>query len=117
MKKLALAALLVATGLSGSAVAQYQGPPGVYYGPTYDGPRVGGRGYDGPRGGRGDYDGPRRGYDRGRDDAYDGRRGARRGSSVCVTGRGSCPIGGVVPRMTPCRCDIPGFGLKRGNAA
>ena len=39
-----------------------------------------------------------------------------RPSTVCVTARGPCPIGGVVPRGAPCSCFVPGFGYKRGNA-
>ncbi len=47
--------------------------------------------------------GPPRGYDRPR---------ARFGS-VCVTSRGSCPTR-PAPHNTPCGCQIPGFGYKRG---
>lgn len=108
MKTVALAALLVATGFAAPASAQYYGPRGGYDGPPGGGY---GGGYERPRGGGYGYDGPRGGYD-------DGRRGppARRGSTVCVTSRGSCPIGGVVPRNAPCGCEIPGFGYKRGAA-
>lgn len=34
--------------------------------------------------------------------------------SVCVTSRGNCRVPGGGPLNSPCRCDIPGFGLKRG---
>ena len=34
--------------------------------------------------------------------------------SVCVTARGNCPAY-PSPIQSPCRCDIPGFGPKRGN--
>lgn len=112
MKKVAIAALLLATSLGAPASAQYYGPRGGYdgqpggYGGGYDDRRRGG--YDDRR--RGGYDDRRRGGD-------DDRRGAsRRGSSVCVTSRGSCPIRGVVPRLTPCGCEVPGFGYKRGAA-
>jgi hypothetical protein len=33
---------------------------------------------------------------------------------MCVTSRGSCDYGRPIPRNTPCSCDIPGFGMKRG---
>jgi hypothetical protein len=32
---------------------------------------------------------------------------------VCVTSRGTCRTR-PVPYGTPCSCNIPGFGLKRG---
>jgi hypothetical protein len=35
--------------------------------------------------------------------------------SVCVTSRGNCSAGGVVPIMSGCYCFIPGFGRKAGN--
>ena len=115
MKRLALAALLVAAGLASPASAQYYGP-----GPGYGG---GGGGYGGGGGGYGGggYGG---GYDPGPrrpryDDDYDYRRGPpppRRGSAICVTSRGNCPIGRFVPRNSPCGCEVPGFGFKRGAA-
>lgn len=40
-------------------------------------------------------------------------RGARVGN-VCYTSRGSCEYPQYLPLQTPCRCDIPGFGQKRG---
>ncbi|MFC0220603.1 hypothetical protein FHS82_003480 [Pseudochelatococcus lubricantis] len=40
-----------------------------------------------------------------------GQRPQRGG--VCVTSRGACPSG-PLRSGTPCRCDIPGFGVKRG---
>lgn len=43
---------------------------------------------------------------------WDDRRGGRRGGGYCVTSRGSCPAAG--PPGAPCRCEIPGFGRKRG---
>ena len=36
-------------------------------------------------------------------------------STVCATARGSCPIR-PVPQNSPCGCEIPGFGYKRGAA-
>lgn len=41
-----------------------------------------------------------------------GNRPPPRGS-MCVTSRGSCPTFRA-PNNTPCRCDLPGFGVKRG---
>ncbi len=38
----------------------------------------------------------------------------RRGGSICVTARGNCPYP-PAPFNAPCGCDIPGFGLKRGQ--
>lgn len=35
--------------------------------------------------------------------------------SVCVTSRGECSAGRMVPIMTGCYCHIPGFGRKAGN--
>ncbi|MFT0892900.1 hypothetical protein [Pseudochelatococcus sp. G4_1912] len=37
----------------------------------------------------------------------------RRGGGVCVTSRGACPAG-PLNSGSPCRCDLPGFGTKRG---
>lgn len=76
--------------------------------------------YDGRR----DRDQGRDRYDDQRDRNRDGRRGERdydrrdspRGS-VCVTSRGSCPTGVTMPPNTPCQCDLPGFGKKRGAVA
>jgi hypothetical protein len=39
-----------------------------------------------------------------------------RASTVCVTSRGPCPVGGIIPAGAPCGCYVPGFGYKRGNA-
>lgn len=126
MKRIVLAALAALT-LASPALAQgYFEIPPRGYGP----PRSGyyeGRGYDRPRGydhehrrrwhdhdhHDDDDDRPRRrggDWDRRRGD--DGPRGAR--GSMCITSRGVCPIGAAVPRNTPCRCFIPGFGPKRG---
>lgn len=44
------------------------------------------------------------------------RRVRARPSNVCITARGPCPIGEVVPQGWPCGCIVPGFGYKRGNA-
>lgn len=117
---IALAAL-VAGGLGmGGAEAQVPHyPDDGYNRPSYDRDPYG---YARPRG----YGyGQPRGYDRYRDyaDPYeDGERrpiprqygnGRQRTGSVCVTARGNCPAY-PSPIQTPCRCDIPGFGPKRG---
>ena len=44
------------------------------------------------------------------------RRIRARPSGVCVTARGPCPLGEVLPQGWPCGCVVPGFGYKRGNA-
>ena len=54
-----------------------------------------------------DYDRPR--Y---RDPYDDGYR--RRGGSVCVTARGNCRTR-PGPLNAPCECEVPGFGIKRGQ--
>lgn len=41
------------------------------------------------------------------------RRGGRGGGSICVTARGNCRYP-PAPANSPCSCDIPGFGQKRG---
>jgi hypothetical protein len=35
--------------------------------------------------------------------------------TVCVTSRGECGVGQVVPIGTGCKCRIPNFGMKRGH--
>jgi hypothetical protein len=60
--------------------------------------------------------GPRGGYDRDDwdDDGWRGRGRDRRSGwgRVCVTSRGNCRVS--APRGVSCRCEIPGFGRKRG---
>lgn len=56
------------------------------------------------------YERPGYGYGRPRNET---RRVARFGS-VCVTSRGSCEFSQPALLNTRCRCDIPGFGPKRG---
>jgi hypothetical protein len=85
---LVAAALLLAGSAVAPAAAQYYGPPAGYGPPAY--------GYD-------PYAPPPPRY-------------RARPSTVCVTSRGPCPIGEVVPRGWPCGCIVPGFGYKRGNA-
>ena len=114
MKRLLVAALAV-SALTAPASAQYYGPyspaPGWYEpAPRYQ-PRPEYRYYE-PRS---DYYERRRGYDEG---PYRGvwRRPARpvQVGNVCVTSRGSCEYPQYYRLETPCRCDIPGFGTKRG---
>ncbi|MCC0805565.1 hypothetical protein FPV16_04900 [Methylobacterium sp. W2] len=66
-----------------------------------------GRGYD-------RYDGYARPYEDGERRPLPPRYGRQRMGSVCVTSRGNCPAY-PSPIQSPCRCDIPGFGPKRGN--
>lgn len=93
-----LAVAALAALAASPAFAQYFGGPRPPP-PGYE------RGYDDRR-----YDDRRR--DRG--PRYDDRRGPR-GGRMCVTSRGACPTGYTLRPGTPCRCDIPGFGVKRGN--
>lgn len=90
----ALAALTLAPAMSVPASAQY-------YREEYD--------YRPRRPPPPDYydDRPRRHY---REDyGYGGGRFGR----ICVTARGNCPTR-PGPFNTPCGCEIPGFGFKRG---
>ncbi|NIX78100.1 hypothetical protein [Microvirga terricola] len=89
MKRIALAALALA--LTAPASAQYYGNP---Y-PPPPAPEWGG---------------PPPGY------RHEWRRPAprQRVGNVCYTSRGSCEYPQYFPINTPCRCDIPGFGMKRG---
>lgn len=56
---------------------------------------------------------PRYEYDRYGRRVY--RPAPRRYSDVCVTARGNCSTGRPVPSGTPCACNVPGFGIKRGQ--
>ncbi|MFE1598357.1 hypothetical protein [Methylobacterium sp. ID0610] len=65
---------------------------------------------------RDEYDRPRPRYREGyeeriyrREPGYGGRAGR-----MCVTARGTCPTR-PGPINAPCGCEIPGFGLKRGQ--
>ena len=92
---LAAGALLAASAPAGAQYYDPYRPAPPPYG--YDRPPPPRYGYDRPP--------PRYGYER---PQY------REFSRICVTSRGDCnsrpaPIG------ANCRCDIPGFGLKRGN--
>ena len=88
----ALAALSMVPMLALPAAAQY-------YRDDY--------GYDRPRRPPPDY-----GYDRPRyrDDYGYGRRGG----GICVTARGNCRTR-PGPFNAPCECEVPGFGIKRGQ--
>jgi hypothetical protein len=89
MRRLLLAASAAATLVAGVAPALAQ-----YYGEGYGPPRRTARPYDDGYGG-GPYGGP------------------PRVSRVCVTSRGACPSY-PLPQGSRCRCEIPGFGSKRG---
>jgi hypothetical protein len=98
MKKFKFAIILALTGIScaGSAFAQFYPPFGGGYERDYYRPRYEERRYE-----RDDYD------------RYE-RRSRREQGQYCVTSRGSCTSApGYI--NAPCRCKIPGFGLKRGN--
>ncbi len=92
-----LASVFLGLCVAGSASAQYylpyNAPPPAYEQREYYRPRYEERRYER------DY-----GYERQRRDL----------GQVCVTSRGSC---GTLPNYigAPCRCEIPGFGRKRGN--
>jgi hypothetical protein len=110
MKRILLAGLgAAALGLAtGPASAQW-GPPGGGYGGGYGGGGYG-RGYR-------DFDedeDERPRYRRGPGYGYGEGYGRRRFGAICVTGRGNCATGRPVPSGSPCSCNIPGFGPKRG---
>jgi len=125
MKRLVcVAAALAATLAVLPASAQY---PGGGHGGGYGGGGggYGGRSYDedddyprrrrpppgSPYGQQGPYGQPGSPY---------GRQGygppAQRLGSICVTARGNCPWRPAPPN-SPCGCNIPGFGFKRGAIA
>lgn len=117
MKRVMLAGLALATALASlPAAAQnfggYYEERGPAYGRSY--------GYEDERPRRREYreyreyPGERRGYREQR--GYYEERGPRRvqSGSLCVTSRGSCPTGQRLPANSPCGCNIPGFGYKRG---
>jgi len=47
-------------------------------------------------------------------DPYYAPRRATRYGQVCVTSRGECYVYRPQPINSGCRCEVPGFGLKRG---
>jgi hypothetical protein len=53
-------------------------------------------------------------YDRPRDRWRDPEARRRWDEAICVTSRGTCSVP-VGPPNTPCGCEIPGFGYKRGQ--
>ena len=112
MKRLLLAALAL-QALAAPASAQYYDPyspaprwyePAPRYQPKPD--------YYQPRS---DYYERRRYYDEGPPRGV-WRRPARQVAvgNICVTSRGSCEYPQYFQLQTPCRCQIPGFGPKRG---
>ncbi|WP_243373196.1 hypothetical protein [Microvirga solisilvae] len=115
MKRLMLSAL-AALAFAAPAAAQYYGNPYYeerrpaprYY--EYESPGYGYRPqpYEERRVYR--YERPR--YERPR---YETRRAASGYGHVCVTSRGSCEYPQPFRIGVGCRCDIPGFGMKRGN--
>lgn len=112
-RRIAFAAVTVLTAAAGLGQAQAQVPhypDDGYNRPTYDRPPYGDdrpRGYD-------RYDGYARPYEDDERRPLPPRYGRQRMGSVCVTSRGTCPAY-PSPIQAPCRCDIPGFGPKRGN--
>ena len=96
----ALAALTLGMALGAT------GASAQYYGGDYGGPRRYDRDYDGDR-----YERRRRAYD---EDRFERRREFGRRGSVCVTARGNC-VTRPAPFNSPCGCEIPGFGFKRGQ--
>jgi hypothetical protein len=96
MKRILVAAAALALLGAAPAAAQYGG------------------GYGGGSRGGWDDDDDRR-YRRRRGGWDEGPRYERRMTmgSVCVTSRGNCRTRPAPPN-TPCGCDIPGFGYKRG---
>ena len=117
IRRIAFAALTVLTVAAGLGQAQAQVPhypDDGYNRPTYDRSPYGRSPYgdDRPRGSD-RYEGYARPYDDGERRPLP-RYGRQRMGSVCVTSRGNCPAY-PSPIQAPCRCDIPGFGLKRGN--
>lgn len=134
MKRLVLAAAAfaaLAAAAPASAQYIYDGPGGSHYRQDDEygdyGPRrrlqrqFEEREYYAPRQRREYYserydDRPRRGGYSERFDDRPRRGGYRQtqAGSVCVTARGNCDTGAVLPLNTPCGCNIPGFGQKRG---
>ena len=99
MKRILLAAAALAMLAGTPALAQNGGG----YGGGYGGGGYG-RGWD-------DDDRPRRrGWER---RGYDEGYGRPRMGSICVTARGNCRTR-PAPLNTPCGCEVPGFGFKRG---
>lgn len=115
----ALGALLALFMAGSTSFAQYyyQPAPRYYPAPRYVPEPYGGPGYYSPR--------PRYQERYIEDEDFRPRRRvnpqadyghSRRGlGSVCVTSRGNCGIGALVPIGSGCRCQIPGFGRKAGQ--
>ena len=111
--KVIIAAAALAIVAAFPAAAQYYGEDlygrdGRYYEEDFGRPSV-------RRGPRPGYEWEPRGYYGERPRERFNRRAYGQGfGRVCVTSRGNC-AGPPVPINSRCRCDIPGFGLKRGN--
>jgi hypothetical protein len=111
---------LVMFGSTSFAQYYYQPAPRHYPAPRYVPEPYHGPGYYGPRQRyqeryvEDDFDyRPRRRGNPNADYGYS-RRGGGLGS-VCVTSRGNCGVGALVPIGSGCRCNIPGFGRKAGQ--
>ncbi len=102
--KAVLGGLALMTAATSVVEAQYYPPPPGYYRPA---PPPGYYRETPPPG----YYRPRPRY---QDDGYVVAPRRRAYSSVCVTSRGSCSVGQMVPVQSGCVCHIPGFGKKRG---
>lgn len=108
MKKLLLTVALLAFS-AGPAFAQYY--PGNR--PVPPPPQQQYQDHHNNRGPAYDRRGPR--YDDRRGPRYDDRRGPRQRPRMCVTSRGDCPAPGYAGPGASCGCNLPGFGMKRGN--
>jgi hypothetical protein len=103
-----LAGLAMVLAIVPSASAQYYYQPAPRFHPA---PQYYPQPYPGPRYYEEDYR-PRRPVQR--QQHYSPYRQQAVGS-VCVTSRGECGVGQIVPIGTGCKCQIPGFGRKRGH--
>ncbi|MBF9235001.1 hypothetical protein [Microvirga alba] len=104
MKPIALAILAALTVAAPASAQYYPNPYSPPPEPEWGGPRPGYRHGPPP---------PPPGYG---PPPHESRRPAQRQrvGNVCYTSRGSCEYPQYFPLNTPCRCDIPGFGQKRG---
>lgn len=103
---------LLLSGYAALAQVYYQPAPRFYPAPQYlPQPFPGPGGYPANRG----YRDPR--YYEDEEDYRPRRRNSSRRDlgQVCVTSRGNCDLGALVPIGSGCRCQIPGFGRKAGQ--
>lgn len=102
---------LLAAGLAALTVLAATAPSVAQYYDPDDRPRRFDRYDRGDRFDRGDrydpYDRPRRRFD------YEPRPRPMMMGNLCVTSRGNCYTR-PSPNQSPCACNIPGFGVKRG---